>query len=438
MKKSLCVLLIAAAVCIFFGCAGGNTAATVPTSTATTAPPPTQETTLATEPTTSPTEETVTVNKVDPYEACPLLWSANCEDFIYMRSYPGSATVLAKILPGETMELLGWSEKYAKVNYKGQEGYVLACYIRPVQDDILTDLLSVVAPTATYSYDQMRRDIDRLTAAYPDICSSDSIGKSEEGREIPVLRIGKHNAKQHVLVQGAIHAREHMTAWLIMALADFWLTNGITDYADICYHLIPMTNPDGVVISQSGKLNDTQVMIYNHDLQVGNTTESAKKYATRWKANGLGTDLNRNFPSGWEYLNEVSSPSSQLYPGSTPFSAAEAAALRDYTLRYSFNSTISYHAYGSIIYYEYGMKQPVNQQSYSLAKDVQTVTGYTPVGSDSLSGGGYKDWVMDALGIPSLTIEIGSQAAPLAERELYSVFFRNLLVLPTLAQWLNP
>lgn len=431
MKQPLCVLLIAALLCVSFGCAGNTPSSTGSTPTASLIP-----TTTAAEQTTQATEETVPAIKIDPYEACPKLWIANCKEYIYLRPYPGSSSSLATILPGESLELLDWEGKYAKVLYEGQEGYLLANYILPTESNLLTDLLTVVSPTATYSYEQMNRDIALLTAAYPDICTTESIGKSEEGRAIPVIRIGNLNAKHHILVQGAIHAREHMTAWLIMALADFWLANGITDYADTCFHLIPMSNPDGVVIAQTGQLGDTQIVIYNHDLQVGNTSENVKDYTSRWKANALGTDLNRNFPSGWEYLDDTTAPSSQMYRGSEPFSAAETAALRDYTLRYAFDSTISYHAYGSIIYYEYGTRQPVNDQSYDLAKAVQAVTGYTPIDSSSVGGGGYKDWVMDALGIPSLTIEIGSQAAPLKERELENTFFRNLLVLPTVAKWL--
>lgn len=434
MKRLLCMILTAALLCGFTGCTD-----TVPPATNgdyTTSPSSTADTTAQSE-ATEAFAETVTTVQVDPYEACPRIWNANCEEYINLRPAPGSSEVLAKLLPGDSMELLGWNGRYAKVRFNGQEGYVLSNYILPADGSALTDLLTVVRPTATYSYERMVADIAQLADAYPDRCATESIGSSEEGRAIPVLRIGDPNAKHHILVQGAIHGREHMTAWLVMALADFWLANDITGYADVCCHLIPMSNPDGVVISQSGELGKVQKEIYSHDRQMGNTSEGVADYAALWKANALGTDLNRNFPAGWEYLRGVNAPSSQRYPGDTPFSAAETAALRDYTLRYTFDSTISYHAYGSIIYYEYGNRQPVNEQSYSLAKAVQAVTGYPPEGSSSVEGGGYKDWVMDALGIPSLTIEIGCQPTPLEERELQSIFFRNLLVLPTVAQWLT-
>lgn len=41
------------------------------------------------------------------------------------------------------------------------------------------------------------------------------------------------------------------------------------------------------------------------------------------------------------------------------------------------------------------------------------------------------------LKIPSLTIEVGCGDSPLALRELYSVFARNLSLLPTIARWVQ-
>ena len=140
--------------------------------------------------------------------------------------------------------------------------------------------------------------------------------------------------------------------------------------------------------------------------------------------------------AGWEEIDGRSRPSSHLYEGDAPFSAAETAALRDYTLRYDFDVTVSYHATGSLLYAEYGGRQDVNALSRSLGEAVSEVTGY-PLTGNGKSCAGYKDWAIDALGIPSLTIEVGCHSAPLAEEELASVFFRNLRVLPAIARWLQ-
>lgn len=368
--------------------------------------------------------------------AIPTTWSANCNEYISLRSSPGG-DVIAKIPKGANMELHSWDGKYAEVTYKGREGYVLTNYIMPEDDSYFTECLDTVAPINVYSYEQMIADMETLWNQYPDVVTVSSIGTTELGRDIPVIRIGDLNARYHVLLQGAIHGREHLTAWLLMATADYWLDHGILGYGDVCYHIIPMTNPDGVIISQTGTLDDAQHDIYLSDKQNGYTTRSESSYATLWKANGEGIDINRNFPVGWELIDDRTGPSSQQYQGAKPFSASEAVALRDYTLKYAFDATISYHATGSLIYYSYGDKEPVNTESKSLARAVREISGYDLASSNGIDGAGYKDWVIDTLEIPSLTIEIGCEEAALAEREIYSIFVRNYRVLPAIARWLQ-
>ena len=365
----------------------------------------------------------------------PRYWTPNCNEFIGM--WDASGKVFARIPKGETMQLLSWDYTSAKVSYNGMTGYVATKYIMPADTDYFEKTLSTVAPTNTYTYDQMLEDIKLLSQKYPDKMEVSSIGISEMGRNIPVIRIGKADAKYNVLLQGAIHGREHMTAWLLMAMTDYWLERDILSYGDVCYHIIPMMNPDGVTISQTGKLNDTQNDIYKNDKNSGYTSASKLNYAKDWKANALGVDLNRNFSAGWEMLDDRTAPSSQKYQGQAPFCATETAALRDYTLSYDFDATVSYHSSGDLIYWSYGNKTGVNNASKSLAKAVRTVSGYVLSYDNGDSAAGYKDWAQDVLEIPSITIEIGRSDSPLAMREIYSVFTRNCRVLPAIARWLQ-
>ncbi len=362
-------------------------------------------------------------------------WTPNCKEYISLRDESGA--VVAQIPKGEAFRLKSWTGKLAKVNYDGTEGYVSANFIMPKDEAYLSQCLDTVKPTSAYTYSQMVADMQALQERHPDKVTISSIGTSELGVDIPVMLLGSTDAQYHVLMQGAIHGREHMTAWLLMAMADYWLDHSISSYGNVCYHMIPMTNPDGVGVSQTQTLNDAQREIYNSDLAYGFTTAGESVYAYNWKANGLGIDINRNFPSGWETINNRLLPSSEGFQGLEPFSTAEAAALRDYTLQYAFNATVNYHAFGSIIYYEYGSKEPVNSRSASLASAIKRVSGYPLVGSAGVAAAGYKDWVMDELEIPSVTVEIGTTAAPLAYREIYNVFARNLGTLPSITLWLQ-
>lgn len=364
------------------------------------------------------------------------VWYANCSNYITFRKTPYvNGKEIGKIRAGETVVLMGWYEKFALVEYDGVQGYVLSEYLAPESQWDPGDLLTVVKVTDTYTYEQMQLDIATLAATYPDLLQVGSIGTSELGRDLTLMKVGDPNASHHVLIQAAIHAREHMSTWAVMAMVDYWLSRGMAGCEDVCFHIIPMLNPDGVTLAQTGNMTEAQLSIYNTDRKKGNTSYTAQEYAATWKANGLGVDLNRNFDAAWDITNSRSAPSSERYKGEAPFSAAEAAALRDYTLTLQPDVTISYHSTGSVIYYEYGSKEVVNRESASLGHAVAGVTGYRMDGQTGLDAAGYKDWCMDVLEIPSLTIEIGCTFCPLPKREVYSIFLRNLRVLPTLAQW---
>ena len=430
MRKRIPALILSLLLIFLTGC---KVSATFPTEQTTptqgqtaTAPTPTQTTPPQTE-ATAPTEPEA---PIDPDS----LYVPICQEFINLREGP-DGELIDTIKVNETVVLEKWVGKYARVSYNDTQGYVLSNYIKPADEAYLSKRLQVVNPTETYTYDQMLADISALQLMYPDLVHSASIGMSEQGRKIPVIRLGDPEAEHQVLMQGAMHAREHFTAWLLMALADHSLSQGYT--SDVCYHIIPMSNPDGVILSQTGVLDDAQTEIYEADLAAGYTKASPTLYAQQWKANALGIDLNRNFSSGWEVSLERPAASSEKYRGDAPFSAAESRALRDYTLQFDFDATISVHSHGSVIYYQYGNRQPVNSQSYDLALAVQGVTGYEPISYDGTTGAGYKDWAMDALGIPSLTLEIGCYNTPLAQRDIYNTFVRCEGLFPAINTWLQ-
>lgn len=350
----------------------------------------------------------------------PARWVADCDKYITLRAAPDTgAEALIRIPRGGEVTLLGWEGRFARVRFNGRDGYVLASYIRPRAD---ADCFPLPDDSASYSYAQLLGDLQSLADTYPDSAVLSVAGLSGEGREIPVLRLGRADAPNHILLQGAMHGREHMTSWLLTALAHDWLNGGIPD--DVCVHILPMVNPDGVTVSQTGTLGTVQRDIYDADCAAGYTAEAPAAYAARWKANAEGVDINRNFPTGWESLDGREAPSSELYPGSEPFSCAEARVLRDYTDDFPFCATLSFHASGSTLYYG---------TSESLAETVRAVTGYT-LADDEDCRAGYRDWAEDC-GIPSVTVEIGCLDAPLDVRECRSILVRCRALLTVLAAW---
>ena len=439
MKQMLWLLSVLLIMLLCAGC--DSEMETMPTETtgATVAAETTPEQPTVSQIVKKPTVPPVTYPVIEKeYPKVPELWKVAVDKSVRLYGSAEGTDVITWIYPGETMELLDWRGLYAKVRYEGIKGYVLSSLIMPADEQWIDNCLNTVEVTAVYSFEQMCADMETLSRKYRDVASIDTVGYTENGLQIPVLVLGNLSAPRHVLLQGAMHGREYMSAWLLMAMVDCWLDQGIFAQDKVCFHVIPMTNPDGVKISQSGELNETQTEIYQSDRRKGYTYLNISDYASQWKANALGVDINRSFPSGWYWSMMRHEPSSQRYGGRAPYSAAEAVALRDYTQRYPFDITISYHSSGCIIYYEFGNQKRANKASKELALAVKEFTGYDLAGSGGVDGAGYKDWAIDVMQIPSLTVEIGCGDSPLDENEIYSIFARNLDMLPTLLKRLLP
>lgn len=193
------------------------------------------------------------------------------------------------------------------------------------------------------------------------------IGYSLLGRSIFAFHVGD-NTDRFISVY-AIHGREWITAELALSHINIGVYGG--------GWIIPLANPDGAVISQT-------------------------KF-TMWKANARGVDLNCNFDAEWGTgkLN-TRERGFENCMGSEPFSESETKALRDFTIRVSPKFTLSWHTKGGEIYWEFD-----GRGDRRGAEILARATGYKPKLIYG-SAGGYKDWCLQKLNIPSFTIECGN------------------------------
>lgn len=372
-------------------------------------------------------------------------FTVTCNEFLTLREYPSkTAESVERLMPGAEVELIGFDGMFAHVRNDNNIGYVLSGYLQAETSDF-QDLL-VVKPTNIYTYKQMMDDLKTLEKLYPENLDIESAGTSVQGRDIPVVILGNKNASHHVLIQAGIHGREHMTCLLTIAQIEYCLLFYDKPYAnstisnllnDVCLHIFPMVNPDGVTISQLGYDDDMIRNIYENDVDFGyiDIDISYEDYLKEWKSNALGIDINRNFNADWDATPSRLHPSSYNYKGVKPEDQPETKALTTYTKSYPFDATISYHAYGSCIYWEFG-NDGINDISKELALAVSEYTGYTLESSEALLAGGYRDWVLEQLSIPSLTIEIGTRECPLPIEEFSTIWERNKMIFPTIARWI--
>jgi len=312
----------------------------------------------------------------------------------------------------------------------------------------------VVKAVEKYSYDQMAADIQSLQARYGDRIHVNVIGKSHDNRDIYEVIVGNVNAPKHILLQGAIHAREYMIPLLMMNQIETALYHYGTGHYDgkslqemfdqVALHFIPMSNPDGVTLSQFGLngirsdfLKQIILTSYAKDTEEGRTTLPIESYLTIWKSNAAGVDLNHNFAAAWESIVTSATGSSYSgYKGTSPLSEPESQALASMADRYPWAATISYHSMGNIIYWD-TQTSKVKEASLSLAQSISGVTGYKLDGSDGK--GGYKDWMQSKENpVPGITIEVGSVSCPLPLSEYAAVWQQNKAVWAQAMRWCNP
>ena len=231
------------------------------------------------------------------------------------------------------------------------------------------------------------------------------VGESELKQTIPYVFVGKKNGN-YMIVQGAMHAREHLTALLVVCLAKHLVKNSDLPL-DGGIYFVPMTNPDGVRLCQEGV-----GFIRDKERKSNLLTINKSSDFSLWKANADGVDVNVNFDARWgEGAQNGYFKSSQNYVGKAPFSAAESRALAEFTERIKPLVTLSYHLKGEQIYWEFGQQGHRRFRDKRYADAIAKYTGYTLVGGEG-SVGGYKDWCVQKLKIPAYTIEVGNDSYP--------------------------
>lgn len=234
-----------------------------------------------------------------------------------------------------------------------------------------------------YGYDKLTNDISKIATV---------VGKSLLGRNIYAIR----ERVGGVLIQGAIHAREHITAYITTQMALYNARYHILRNA--CF--VPLANPDGVELCIKG-LKSVPIEYREYLLKIN-------KYSydfSLWKANARGVDLNLNFNADWgKGKGNLTYPAPHGYIGKYPESEPESKALVK-LLNEGFNLTLSFHAKGEELYYGYGDYDPDPIFTAKASK----VLGY-PAKKTTGSTGGFKDRCVLIDKIPAYTIEFGDDA----------------------------
>ncbi len=262
-----------------------------------------------------------------------------------------------------------------------------------------------------HNYDEMVAELDATVKDHPDIAAKSSIGKSFQGRDIPVLKIsdnvGRDEAEPEILFDCNQHAREHLTTEMCLHIAKRLTDNyadpaikAVVDNREIW--VIPVVNPDGSVYD----------------------VESGKYRGWRKNRQGPGTDLNRNWGYKWGCCGgSDDNPNGETYRGSAAWSAPETAAMRDFIDSrvvggaQQIKAAVDFHTYSELVLWPFGhttdhvtegMTQQEHDRFARVGGEMAKSNGYTPQQSSELyvTDGDILDWMWGRHKILAFTFEM--------------------------------
>ena len=232
-------------------------------------------------------------------------------------------------------------------------------------------------------YERLEQRVQGWVKKYPKLVSRQSIGKSNEGRDLTILRISssQDDSLPAMYVGAGIHGVETSERDLL------WWIEHLLNRSDrprirkiLGQRVIwaqPTMNPDGLV--------------------------------RRTRKNALAVDLNRNFGRHWQrHVNRESSG----YPGKKPFSEPETRAVRDFLVtKENLRVYVDFHrVQRMIIVPDVGKGGSKSKELVRVAKKLNEAMGdfrtHTLPFRSPTQGGFSIDWVWYRLGVAAFTWEL--------------------------------
>ena len=278
-----------------------------------------------------------------------------------------------------------------------------------------------------------------------------------------VKRVDYNKKPIKIFVQAGIHAREHITTFLVFRLIEHYyvqvyrelskINNVHNPFLKLNYELyfVPSSNVDGLQLCAEGvdfideeictaakKNFDTRTF---GDLSKCTSAEMVDKIKNRlielnlgnrdfslWKANANAVDLNVNFDAQFgSGTKNVKCSGAENYIGRFANSEPETRALVKLVGKIEPDVTISYHCKGQEIYYQFFQNKKELLRDKAIAEIIEKTTKYNIIDISELSAGGFKDYCIEKLKIPAFTIEVGDDnlSHPIRVDKLKQIYKEN-------------
>jgi len=259
-----------------------------------------------------------------------------------------------------------------------------------------------------HNYEEMMTVLRKLAADHPGLVRLSSLGRSLEGKDIPLITISTAEDDQSlpaVFFMGGHHAREHVSVELPLMLAQYLAREHkagnpriVSLLAGRTVYIAPEINPDGS----------------EHDIN-GGRYKLWRKNRRENNNRTFGVDLNRNYGFGWGGDGSSGQPNSDIYRGPSAFSEPETQAVKNFVETHkNLTVNVSFHTFSQLILYPWGKSyQPLeNQRDYAVHKTMAETmarwNGYEPQQSSELyiTTGDTSDWAYGQMGLISFTFEL--------------------------------
>ncbi|MDB5187244.1 MAG: peptidase carboxypeptidase [Candidatus Saccharibacteria bacterium] len=211
-----------------------------------------------------------------------------------------------------------------------------------------------------------------------------TIGTSSQGRAINAYYFGSGTTT--VMYTGAIHGSEGSTK----SLMDRWIQELDAKARNIPAHItvvvVPTINPDGIVKGS--------------------------------RTNARNVDLNRNFATG-DWQKDITTVGNQPFPeggGESAMSEPETKAIAALAQRLRPKVILSYHSIGGMVAANQAGNSTALAATYAQLSGYRNVTGQSDTTFEYSVTGTADDWYAQAIGVPSILIELGSHTYHQFER----------------------
>jgi len=261
------------------------------------------------------------------------------------------------------------------------------------------------------------QDFFNLMSQYPTLMTYESIGKSYQGRDIPMFMIGNPNGGK-VLFTVATHGDEIQGGELGYYMAEWLLERREPEIADRILQ-------NNLILIVIGNIDSYGITRKNMDLY---------GFVQGAYANSYGVDLNRNMPVGWGGRDSSNNVTDMHYQGPSPGSEPESQALIHVFQEYKPQFHLNYHYGGGMVFAKPSgyakMSASMSQYHDVIANKIRTLAASRGVRVFGYGQLGISGCVTDQAYVSgnstSYLLEAGNWPAPLYD-QIESVLMPQLL-----------